>query len=105
MELQTFDIAALAENGYALCTGALDFESLQRLGRPSAPETVTARHTSSARLGSLSANYGFGEFAWHTDGAIALAPPRWAVLRAIRLSDPTWTELLDPSPGMMALRS
>jgi hypothetical protein len=42
-------------------------------------------------------------FPWHTDGAIVTKAPRWLLLRAVRVSHPTCTELLDPRPELWAM--
>ena len=62
--------------------------------------------TENARNGTHSASVGLGEFPWHTDGAIALAPPQWMVLRCIEASHPTSTQICLPGPDLRrSLRS
>lgn len=84
----------LNEGGY--CT--LDHNMLEvvlpRLGLTTPPETLSPRAADGSW--SLSGVYGFGEFPWHTDGAIADLPPRWFSLAALSVSGRTCTELLDP---------
>lgn len=53
-------------------------------------------HASAARRGSHSATVGLARFPWHTDGAIALEPPRWMVLRCLEADRPTSTEFCLP---------
>ncbi|WP_083837285.1 TauD/TfdA family dioxygenase [Gordonia effusa] len=50
-----------------------------------------------ARKGTHSATVGLGEFPWHTDGAIALNPPQWMVLRCIEANQPTSTQICIPT--------
>lgn len=50
-----------------------------------------------ARQGTHSATAGLGEFPWHTDGAIALKPPQWMVLRCIEAAYPTSTQICLPT--------
>lgn len=58
-----------------------------------------------ARKGTHSASVGLGTFPWHTDGAIALNPPQWMVLRCIEATRPTSTQICSPSDDLkQALR-
>src|SRR5215813_853252 len=89
--------ALLTEYGYlavgpgtVLC--AL-FGGMARLGQQA---LLAPADRSGARSWSLSGMFGRDAFPWHTDGAISSHPPHWLVLRPVRLSEPTFTELLDP---------
>lgn len=74
-------------------------------GRVSASELLIPREPANARPSTLSARVGYGEFPWHTDGAVALFPPDWLILRGVRFSQPTATELADPSWSLLRLLS
>ncbi|RIT43487.1 hypothetical protein D2E80_21360 [Mycobacteroides abscessus] len=70
------------------------------LGRSTPEELLRPRP---ARPGwSLSDTYGFAAFPWHTDAAVALRPPRWLVLSAVELAEPSRTEVLLPSTNIIA---
>lgn len=56
--------------------------------------------TEDARKGTHSASVGLGEFPWHTDGAIALTPPQWMVLRCIEATHPTSTQICLPGADL-----
>ncbi|TNC44652.1 TauD/TfdA family dioxygenase [Mumia zhuanghuii] len=53
-----------------------------------------------ARQGTHSALAGLGTFPWHTDGSIALTPPRWMVLRCLEVTRPTSTEFCLPDGNL-----
>ena len=87
--------------------GAASFDSASRaravaesLGRPSS--TVTLKPRLADAGWSLSGAYGCAAFPWHTDAAVALRPPRWIVLSAVELEQPTMTEVLLPPPATLA---
>lgn len=90
--------AALEQHGY-LVLGPRDApdELIAGLGRPDQPVLLRPTDRDGARRWSLSGTFGHDAFPWHTDGAISSHPPRWLVLRPVRLSEPTATELLSPS--------
>lgn len=71
-------------------------------GRWGSPTLLVAREKVKADAWSLSGAYGLGEFPWHTDGAVSSRPPRWIVLRGLRVPDRTSTEILDPGPSLLA---
>lgn len=64
------------------------------LGRTTPEEVLRPRATGPGW--SLSDAYGYSAFPWHTDAAVALSPPRWFVLSARAISQPTRTEVLVP---------
>lgn len=51
---------------------------------------------------SLSDTYGYDAFPWHTDAAVSVRPPRWFVLTAEEVSEPTQTEITIPPAGVVA---
>jgi hypothetical protein len=93
--------AALEHHGYLLL-GPRDApdQLIKRLGRLGQPMLLRPTERDRARSWSLSGTFGQDAFPWHTDGAISSCPPRWLVLRPVRLSEPTATELLDPSDDL-----
>jgi hypothetical protein len=92
----------LLDIGYTLLE-VKDMDSiLSALGRVGRPVTLTPRTQRDADPWSLSGVYGFGSFPWHTDGAISTHPPHFILLRALRISEPTHTELLQPSTQVLA---
>jgi alpha-ketoglutarate-dependent taurine dioxygenase len=92
----------LAEHGFAVLNEATASVVGAELGRIGSQVVLVPREQQNADSWSLSGTYGLGAFPWHTDGAISSNPPRWLLLRAMRLSNPTCTELLDPEPGLRA---
>jgi hypothetical protein len=90
--------AALEQHGYLLL-GQRDApdDLINGLGRPGEPVLLHPAERDRARRWSLSGTFGQDTFPWHTDGAISSCPPRWLVLRPVRLSEPTATELMSPS--------
>jgi len=90
--------ATLEQRGYLLL-GPRDApdELIKGLGRLGQPVLLQPTERDRARRWSLSGTFGQDVFPWHTDGAISSRPPRWLVLRPLRLSEPTATELLSPS--------
>jgi len=69
-------------------------------------QVLRPREPHDGRRGTFSAMHGFGQFPWHTDGAIADHPPRFILLSSVE-SAATPTELLfiDASSELMrALR-
>ena len=95
-------ISDLEREGWILLERSSAKEVAARLGRPSISTRLQPKATSEADPWSHSGVYGFGQFPWHTDGALSSSPPRWLLLRAIELSGPTWTELLLPDSGIHA---
>lgn len=93
----------LSSRGYAWLDGATSSAVGAQLGRTGPSEVLAPRERAAADPWSLSGAYGLRAFPWHTDGAIASKPPRWLLLRAVRLSRPTCTELLDPHPELLAV--
>lgn len=91
---------ALAREGVAL------FESPEQaraaadlLGRSTPLEVLRPRCANTGW--SLSGTYGYTAFPWHTDAAVALSPPRWFVLSAVDVSEPTNTEVLLPTSDIL----
>lgn len=82
--------------GYVVLEDQSNAVVSERLGRSGPPTLLRPRGQNLADPWSLSGVYGLGKFPWHTDGAIAADPPRWVVMRAVHVSEPTCTELLDP---------
>lgn len=68
---------------------------IARLGRETSPENLVPKKHDSSRAWSHSDKNGFNAFPWHTDGAIALDPPRWMILQCAEASHATETHLLD----------
>jgi hypothetical protein len=89
--------ALLEQCGYLLLRpqNAPD-EVIGGLGRLGQPTLLRPTGREVARSWSLSGTFGHDAFPWHTDGAISSHPPRWLVLKAVELSEPTVTELLSP---------
>jgi L-asparagine oxygenase len=86
----------LFEVGYA-CIDTSNVSSVaSSLGRAGQPTQLTARPKANADPWSLSGIYGLEAFPWHTDGAISTRPPKLILLRALRTSEPSFSELLDP---------
>lgn len=92
----------LSELGYAALDGQ-DSTSLiaATLGRAGKSALLTPHDAPEADAWSLSGQYGLGAFPWHTDGAISAKPPDIILLRAIRLSERTSTELLLPTSNFI----
>jgi hypothetical protein len=90
----------LASCGFVFLDGHSSATVGGQLGRCSGPQMLIPRETAAADAWSLSGVYGLGAFPWHTDGAISSNPPRWLLLRALRVSKATCTELLDPDPQL-----
>ncbi|MEU8061743.1 TauD/TfdA family dioxygenase [Microbispora bryophytorum] len=89
----------LRDRGFAYLDEQTDHDAREvarRLGRSSMSHELKPRKQAAADPWSLSGVYGLGPFPWHTDGAISSDPPRWVLLRAVRVSEGTWTELLEP---------
>ncbi|MGH8527793.1 MAG: hypothetical protein ACREXY_27320, partial [Gammaproteobacteria bacterium] len=68
-----------------------------------APQRLTPRRSDEAEAWSLSGSHGLDAFPWHTDGAVALAPPQWVLLEAKEVSSPTYTDLLLPTGDLLRL--
>src|SRR3954453_21363414 len=94
-------LAEVSKRGYAILDNVSADLVTSRLGRASEPELLVPRNASGEQRRSLSRTFGLGPFPWHTDGAIALRPPRWIVLSAVQISSPTHTDLLDPSDALL----
>jgi alpha-ketoglutarate-dependent taurine dioxygenase len=94
---------ALSSRGFAFLDGHSSVALGGELGRASAAELVVPQNRAAADPWSLSGAYGLGGFPWHTDGAISTHPPRWLLLRAVRLSQATCTKLLNPDPSLLAV--
>jgi Taurine catabolism dioxygenase TauD, TfdA family len=96
----------LSELGYVWVDAEdipLVISAFERVGKPT---ELTPRSKNEADPWSLSGTYGLGAFPWHTDGAISVHPPHLILLRVIRMSEPSSTDLLDPSPQILtALQS
>jgi alpha-ketoglutarate-dependent taurine dioxygenase len=90
--------AALEQGGFLLL-GPRDApgELIENLGRLGQPQLLHPTDRDGTRRWSLSGTFGRDAFPWHTDGAVSSSPPRWIVLRPVRLSEPTVTELLSLS--------
>jgi hypothetical protein len=92
----------LSELGYVSIDGQdSSFLTASSLGRVGQSVLLSARNEREADPWSLSGKYGLNKFPWHTDGAVSTEAPDIILLRAIRLSDPTFTELLDPPTDLM----
>ena len=93
---------ALETDGWATLDGRAATEVASVLGhRTSEPMRLEPKDATQARAWSLSGTFGLDAFPWHTDGAISSDPPRWLLLRAVELSDPTRTELLIPPADLL----
>lgn len=94
---------SLEEHGYVVLDQADDSgAAAAALGRAGPPVMLRARPRDAADPWSLSGVYGLGAFPWHTDGAIDPNPPRWLMLTAVQVTEPTCTELLAPTPEVWA---
>jgi len=69
---------------------------IETLGTEGLPTRLEPKPAVDRAAWSHSDNYGFGDFPWHTDGVVAVLPPRWMVLECQSVEGPTSTELLDP---------
>lgn len=76
---------------------------IKALGPESSAARLIPKAPAPSRGWSHSDHFGFGQFPWHTDGAIASEPPRWIVLECERLGSATYTELLAPAPDLIKL--
>ena len=92
----------LAAQGYVCIDGKPDAAIAATLGRVGSTSDLLPRDNAEADPWSLSGRYGLAAFPWHTDGAISMRPPRWLALRAVRLSKPTSTHLLEPDSGLLS---
>lgn len=87
--------------GFTVIDGCTTSDVARRLGRPGEPHLLMPRDRLESDKWSLSGAYGLGSFPWHTDGAVSPRPPRWLVLRALRVPERTSTELLEVSPELL----
>lgn len=71
------------------------------LGREAGRQILESTATAAGDRWSHSDHYGFGSFPWHTDGAVAVEPPRWMVLACEAIDGPSRTELLAPSYNLL----
>src|SRR4051794_25308753 len=78
--------------GYAIIDNVGAPELGAQLGRASAAELIIPGEGRTERRRSLSREFGFGCFPWHTDGAVSVRPPRWVILTAMEVSTTTATE-------------
>lgn len=95
-------LEVLSIHGYAVLDMADPKETAQLLGRASNTEILRPLDSHGARSWSLSGTYGLGKFPWHTDAAISVNPPRWLILSAWEISEPTRTEILHPSRALIS---
>jgi hypothetical protein len=95
-------LSELASHGYAVLDGAVPTEVAAGLGRATSGELLNPSYSDDARPWSLSGVYGLDAFPWHTDAAISVKPPRWLVLTARELSEPTSTEVLRPPKDLLS---
>lgn len=72
----------------------------ETLGRTTIDQALRPRATGAGW--SLSDVYGYAEFPWHTDAAVALRPPRWFVLSAVGTTEHTQTEVVLPPAGVLS---
>lgn len=68
------------------------------------PDVLRPRPTHAGRRGTFTAHHGFGQFPWHTDGAIADQPPRY-ILLCSPTSSKTPTDILTMRPGVPAFEA
>jgi len=103
MALRDGLLSELSIHGYAVVDGVDPTDVADSLGRAGSGELLVPQEAGSARRSwSLSGVYGLGAFPWHTDAAISVNPPRWLVLTARELSEPTWTEVLRPAENLVS---
>jgi len=90
--------STLSVRGFVcLQTRRLPVDFASQLGsRWTGARHLVARNKQMADPWSLSGQYGYGAFPWHTDGAVSTRPPRWLILRPVHLGGQTSTELLEP---------
>lgn len=105
MNDRTRVLEELLSKGFAVLTDGDAAKVAMALGRKGRPELLSPARQNSARPGTLSGDAGYGAFPWHTDGAIALRPPDWLVLRGVNFSTSTCTELAVPSATVVQLLS
>jgi alpha-ketoglutarate-dependent taurine dioxygenase len=74
-------------------------EFVRALGRQSAPQRLRPREADGTN--SHSGRVGLGCFPWHTDGALAVNPPDFLVLRNVGGPSPVPTEVLRPSGSLL----
>lgn len=77
------------------------FEFAGSLGRVGPPTILRAHDDPGAW--SLSGAYGHASFPWHTDGAVALRPPRWLLLRRVCATKDTYTEVCLPADDIVRM--
>lgn len=91
----------LNERGYVVVDPGRPVKPLlSSLGSVGDTSVLRATDSDAAEEWSLSGAFGRNAFPWHTDGAISSCPPRWLVLRALKLSSSTMTDLLDLPPTL-----
>ena len=103
MPVQAADhVSHLAAKGWTWTDeGDIYSEIAQALGGSEVRrQRLRPMHASVARGGTHSAKVGLDAFPWHTDGAIALTPPRWMVLKCIEAKRTTATELCRPNANL-----
>lgn len=76
---------------------------LSGLGTQSDPAILEPRSPEAADPWSHSGVVGYGEFPWHTDGAVAPIPPRWMILECLADDSGSPTDLVDPPSEILAL--
>lgn len=95
-------VAALLGDGYLVLPSRLDAEPIiAMLGAEGPPTRLEPKAAVNREAWSHSDHYGYGYFPWHTDGALAVLPPRWMVMECEVVEGSSSTELLDPPPELV----
>lgn len=101
----THIVEELAKKGFLVLPNGDPRAVANALGHSESSELLIPRTRGESRPRTHSATVGYDAFPWHTDGAVALYPPDWLVLRGVRFVSPTWTELVDPPIPVVRLLS
>ena len=101
----THIVEELAKKGFLILPNGNPRAVANALGHSAPSEFLIPRTRGESRPQTHSAIVGYDAFPWHTDGAVALQPPDWLVLRGVRFQSPTWTELVDPPLPVVRLMS
>lgn len=94
--------AVLRDDGYLIFRSRQDAAPIVAMfGSEEPPTLLEPKASATGGKWSHSDHYGFGYFPWHTDGAVAVLPPRWMLLECELVEGSSRTELLDPSAELV----
>ena len=82
----------------------LDVYKRQSLLHSARPDVLRVRPKEEGPQGTFTSHHGFGQFPWHSDGAIADHPPRFILLSA-PIASRTPTELIRLRQGVPMLEA